>query len=95
MYVRRDATPDELWQASPLRHADRITTPTLVLHSESDFRCPIEQGEQLFRVLQLNGVPSEMLRFPGEGHELSRAGTPKHRVERFKAILEWHGRYLG
>jgi len=94
MYVRRDATSDELWQASPLRHADGITTPTLVLHSEADFRCPIEQGEQLFRLLQRNGVASEMLRFPGEGHELSRAGKPKHRVERFDAILEWHGRYL-
>jgi dipeptidyl aminopeptidase/acylaminoacyl peptidase len=94
MYVRREATPDELWQASPLRHAARITTPTLVLHSESDFRCPIEQGEQLFRVMQLNGVPSEMVRFPGEGHELSRAGKPKHRVERFEAILAWHARYL-
>jgi len=94
MYVRRDATQDELWLASPLRHADGIITPTLVLHSESDFRCPIEQGEQLFRLLQRNGVASEMLRFPGEGHELSRAGKPKHRVERFDAILEWHGRNL-
>jgi len=94
MYVRRAATQDELWHASPLRHADAITTPTLVLHSEADLRCPIEQGEQLFRLLQRNGVASEMLRFPGEGHELSRAGKPKHRVERFDAILEWHGRYL-
>jgi hypothetical protein len=37
-----------------------------------------------------------MLRFPApEGHEMSRSGSPKHRVERFDAILEWHGRYLG
>lgn len=94
MYVRRGATPDELWEASPLRYADQITTPTLVLHSESDWRCPIEQGEQLFRLLQTNGVPSEMLRFPDEGHELSRSGKPKHRIERLHAIVEWHGRYL-
>ena len=95
MYVRRGATRDELWAASPLSHADGITTPTLVLHSETDWRCPIEQGEQLFALLQNNGVESEMLRFPGESHELTRGGKPKHRVERFEAVLEWHGRYLG
>ena len=95
MYVRKGATRDELWAASPLRHADRITTPSLVVHSETDWRCPIEQGEQLFALFQRNGVESEMLRFPGESHELSRSGKPKHRVERFEAILEWHGRYLG
>ena len=95
MYVRRGATRDELWAASPLRHGDTITTPTLVLHSETDWRCPIEQGEQLFALLQNNDVESEMLRFPGESHELTRRGKPKHRVERFEAVLEWHGRYLG
>ena len=95
MYVRRGATRDELWAASPLRHADAITTPTLVVHSETDWRCPIEQGEQLFSLLQNSDVESEMLRFPGESHELTRNGKPKHRVERFEAVLEWHGRYLG
>ena len=84
-----------LWAASPLRHADRITTPTLVLHSEHDWRCPIEQAEQLFAVLWGNGVDTELVRFPsGEGHELSRSGKPKHRVERFDIILEWHDRHL-
>jgi len=95
MYVRRGATRDELWAASPLRHADTITTATLVLHSETDWRCPIEQGEQMFALLQSNDVESEMLRFPGESHELTRSGKPKHRVERFEAVLEWHGRHLG
>jgi dipeptidyl aminopeptidase/acylaminoacyl peptidase len=84
-----------LWEASPLRLAHRITTPCLVIHSESDFRCPIEQGEQLFHVLISNGVEAELLRFPGESHELSRGGKPVHRRERFEAILEWHGRHLG
>lgn len=80
--------------ASPLSVAHRITTPTLVLHSEEDWRCPIEQGQQLFTMLQMQGVPSEMLRFPGEGHELSRSGKPRHRVERFEAVLDWHRRHL-
>jgi dipeptidyl aminopeptidase/acylaminoacyl peptidase len=84
-----------LWAASPLRHADRITAPTLVLHSENDWRCPIEQGEQLFAVLMRQGVDAEMVRFPAEeGHELSRQGKPKHRVERFDIILDWHDRHL-
>jgi dipeptidyl aminopeptidase/acylaminoacyl peptidase len=84
----------DLWEASPLRLAHRITTPCLIIHSEADYRCPIEQAEQLFGVLLDQGVPTELLRFPDESHELSRSGKPVHRRERFEAILDWHGRYL-
>jgi dipeptidyl aminopeptidase/acylaminoacyl peptidase len=83
-----------LWEASPVRWAHRIATPSLVLHSDADLRCPIEQGEQLYSILIDQGVESELLRFPGESHELSRGGRPLHRRERFEAILDWHGRYL-
>lgn len=87
--------PLKLWEASPLARAHKITTPTLVLHSETDYRCPVEQGQQFFSVLYGQGVETELLLFPsGEGHELSRSGTPKHRVERFEAILDWHAKYL-
>lgn len=82
------------WRLSPLSLAHNVTTPTLVLHSENDFRCPIEQGEQYFMALLRNGTPAEFLRFPGEGHEMSRSGKPKHRLERFQAILDWHHRHL-
>lgn len=82
------------WEASPLAFAHQVKTPTLVLHSENDFRCPIEQAEQYFMALLRNGTPAEMLRFPGEGHEMSRSGKPKHRVERFEAVLDWHSRFL-
>lgn len=86
---------DEMWKASPLARAHKIETPTLVLHSEGDFRCPVEQGQQLFGILYRGGIDTEMLLFPpDEGHELSRGGKPKHRVERFEAIIQWHGRYL-
>lgn len=86
---------DVLWAASPLRVADRITTPTLVLHSAGDLRTPIEQGEQLFSLLLANGVETEFVRFPAdEGHELSRSGKPRHRRERFEIILDWHERHL-
>ena len=85
---------DSLWKASPLAVAHRITTPSLIIHSESDHRCPIEQGEQLFAVLVQQGVDVEMLRFPGSSHELSRSGKPRYRRERFDAILDWHGKHL-
>lgn len=85
---------DRLWEASPLSLAHQITTPTLIIHSENDFRCPIEQAEQLFMTLKKGNIPSEFLRFPGEGHELSRSGQPRHRLERFEAVLDWHQLHL-
>ncbi|MBW3603583.1 MAG: S9 family peptidase [Actinobacteria bacterium] len=96
MFLQRTLPDDAaaLWAASPLATAHRITTPTLVIHADEDWRCPIEQGEQLFTMLRRNGVDAQLLRFPGENHELSRSGSPKHRVERFEAILDWHGRHL-
>jgi dipeptidyl aminopeptidase/acylaminoacyl peptidase len=92
-YVQSDEL-DVKWAKSPLRYADQIVTPTLMLHSEEDYRCPIEQAEQLLTSLLKRGIEAEMVRFPGEGHELSRSGKPRHRVERFEAILDWHDRHL-
>lgn len=92
------ASPPHDWEllhaASPLVLAADVAVPTLVLHSEEDWRCPIEQAEQYFVALLRAGVEAELLRFPGEGHELSRSGSPRHRVERFEAILDWHARHL-
>jgi len=81
-------------EKSPSTYGQQIETPVLILHSESDLRCPIEQGEHLFNLLRLHRKPVEMVRFPAESHELSRAGSPLHRVIRFETILEWFGRYL-
>ena len=80
--------------ASPLFTAGRVTTPTLVLHSEQDHRCPIEQAERYFTALLRAGVTAEFVRVPGEGHELTRSGSPVHRRERFDIVLEWHARSL-
>ena len=85
---------EEWLRMSPATYARDIDTPLLVVHSENDLRCNIEQGEHLFTLLRLLGKEVEMLRFPAEGHELSRSGSPLHRVQRFEAILEWFGRYL-
>jgi dipeptidyl aminopeptidase/acylaminoacyl peptidase len=85
---------DEWLRMSPATYARDIETPLLVVHSENDLRCNVEQGEHLFTLLRLLGKEVEMLRFPAEGHELSRSGSPLHRVQRFEAILDWFGRYL-
>ncbi|WP_371784859.1 S9 family peptidase [Streptosporangium subroseum] len=79
---------------SPLYHADRIDLPFAVVHSEEDWRCPVEQAQRMFVALRRGGVPVEFLLFPGEGHELSRSGRPKHRLQRFEAVLDWWSRHL-
>ena len=96
MFLQRTLPDDagDQWQASPVRTADRITTPTLVVHSFEDHRCPLEQALQFFSMLRRHGVTSELLLFPDESHELSRSGAPQHRVERFEAVLDWHDRFL-
>ena len=86
--------PEAYRQISPLTYAYRITTPLLIIHSESDLRCPISQAEQLFTMLRSLGRKVEFVRFPAESHELSRSGSPTHRVMRFEIILDWLGRHL-
>ena len=80
---------------SPLTYAADVTTPLLILHSEDDLRCPIEQAEQLFVALKTLGKEVVFVRFPDENHELSRSGKPRHRLERFRFILDWFARHLG
>ena len=82
-------------ERSPLTYAKDITTPLLILHSEDDLRCPIEQAEQLFVALKKLRRDVRFVRFPGENHEMSRSGKPRHRLERFRHILEWFAGYLG
>jgi dipeptidyl aminopeptidase/acylaminoacyl peptidase len=79
---------------SPLEFADKIDIPVLIVHSEQDWRCPVEQAQRLYVALKSRGVPTELLLFPGEGHEMSRSGLPSHRLARFEAILDWWSRYL-
>lgn len=79
---------------SPITYASDITTPLLIMHSENDLRCDVEQAEQLFIVLRLAKREVEFVRFPGEGHELSRSGSPAHRVMRFEILLDWFDRHL-
>jgi dipeptidyl aminopeptidase/acylaminoacyl peptidase len=79
---------------SPLTYAPRIRTPLLIIHSENDLRCGIEQAENLYATLKVLKRKVEMVRFPEESHGLSRGGRPDRRLVRLERILEWFERHL-
>lgn len=85
---------EKLFRQSPIAYVDKIDTPLLILHSEQDLRCPIEQAEQMFASLKYLNKETLLIRFPEEGHELSRSGTPSRRVARLTHLLGWFDRYL-
>jgi len=86
--------PDELWRRSPIRYVQDITTPLLLTHGEMDLRCAISQAEEMFGALRLLGKEVELVRFPGESHDLSRGGRPDRRVERLARIAGWFEKHL-
>ena len=79
---------------SPLTYIENVNTPIKILHSELDFRCPIEQGEQFYTALKWLKKTAVFVRFPNETHELSRSGQPKHRMERLEHIVTWFEEYI-
>ncbi|MHC6221013.1 S9 family peptidase [Arthrobacter sp. MMS24-S77] len=87
-------SPEQMAAQSPMAVVTDVRTPTLVIHSENDLRCPVEQGQRYFAALKAQGVETALLLFPGEDHELSRSGTPYHRRQRFEQILAWWAKYL-
>ncbi|MDQ0254800.1 dipeptidyl aminopeptidase/acylaminoacyl peptidase [Evansella vedderi] len=80
---------EKLLKVSPLTYARDVKTPTLILHSEQDLRCPMEQAEQWYVALKRLGVETKLVRFPDENHDLSRSGKPKHRLERLQHLIGW------
>ncbi len=82
------------WKLSPLKYVEKINVPLLIVHSEEDYRCPMEQAEQLFIALKKLDRTVEFVRFPDESHGLGRNGKPKHRVERLERTLGWFETYL-
>lgn len=89
-----NAGRDRYLALSPITYVERITAPLLILHSELDYRCPIEQAEQLFIALKRLGREVVFVRFPDESHGLSRSGKPKHRLERLRHIVDWFDEHL-
>jgi dipeptidyl aminopeptidase/acylaminoacyl peptidase len=79
---------------SPVNYVERVTTPTLILHGESDDRCPIEQGEQFFIGLLASGrAPAEFVRYPGGAHPFVGSGRPSHRLDFTRRAVDWVERH--
>ena len=79
---------------SPITYASNIKTPTLILHSQEDYRCPIEQSEQYFVALKRNGKIVEFVRFPDSSHSMLRLGHPKFKSEYLQRTVNWFGEHL-
>lgn len=86
-------SPEALWDHSPLKYAAAVKTPTLFIHSDEDYRCPLEQGLQMYSALLDRGVEARLCLFHGENHELSRSGKPQHRLRRLREITDWFERH--
>lgn len=85
---------EKAWKFSPIAYVENVKTPLLIIHSEQDMRCPIEQGEQFYVALKKLKKEVEMVRFPGANHDLSRSGKPVLRVHRLNHILRWFDKYI-
>ncbi|MFS0656823.1 S9 family peptidase [Bacillus sp. 179-C3.3 HS] len=80
---------DKLWDRSPLKYVKQVNTPLLILHSDEDYRCPVDQGEQLFVALKELGKDTRLVKFPKASHDLSRSGHPAQRIQRLGFINDW------
>lgn len=87
-------SPEEMWNRSPLKYADKCVTPTLFIQSDEDYRCWMADAIQMFTALRMHGCPTRLCLFHRENHELSRSGKPKHRIRRLKEITDWFDTYL-
>ena len=81
-------------KCSPITYFKNVKTPVLIIHSEQDLRCNIEQAEQMFTMLKVLKKTVEMVRFPEEPHGLSRHGRPDRRIARLEWIEHWFRKYL-
>jgi dipeptidyl aminopeptidase/acylaminoacyl peptidase len=87
--------PEDYAARSPITHVAKVKTPMLFVLGDDDLRTPpADGGEMMFRALKYMHVPTVMVRFPGETHELSRSGKPSHRIERLRHIAGWFDRWL-
>lgn len=82
-------------ERSPITYINNVKTPLMVVLGEADWRTPPQAGgEQMFRALKFRKIPTVMVRFPNESHELSRSGQPWHRIERLEHIVGWFDHWL-
>ena len=87
--------PEDYKARSPITYIKNVTTPLMLILGEADYRTPTGAGgEEMFRALKYRKVPTVMVRFPNETHELSRSGQPWHRIERLEHIVGWFDHWL-
>ncbi|MHB8509139.1 MAG: S9 family peptidase, partial [Candidatus Dormibacteria bacterium] len=83
-----------LEERSPSTYLTEMRTPLLLLHSESDLRCPIEQSEEIFTALKYMGREVRLVRFDEQSHDLSRSGHPRSRLVRLRLIRDWFTQHI-
>ena len=87
--------PEDYRARSPITYINKVQTPLMLILGETDYRTPTSSGgEQMFRALKYRKIPTVMVRFPNETHELSRSGQPWHRIERLEHIVGWFDKWL-
>jgi len=89
-----EETYSKYWEKSPIKHIKNAKTPLLIIHSEQDYRCWLDQALQIYTALKVRGVETRMIIFPKENHDLSRSGKPKHRAKRLEEIVNWFKKHL-
>ena len=84
----------QLWRSSPLRNAQKVHTPLLMLQAEEDRICPPADNEQLFTALKVLGRDVEYVLYPDEHHEMKSHGRPDRRIDRLERLTAWFEKYL-
>ncbi|MHA2504636.1 MAG: alpha/beta hydrolase family protein, partial [Candidatus Kariarchaeaceae archaeon] len=84
---------DKLWADSPVSKVKDVKTPLLIIHSENDFRVPIAQADEFYAGLKTFGKTVKYVRYPRDGHELSRSGEPIHLMDRLTKMMDWFAEY--
>lgn len=80
---------DKLYEQSPIKYTANVHTPLRFIHSDKDYRCPMEQAQQFYAVLKTKGLDTDLIWFKDETHELSRGGKPQARIKRLMDITDW------
>ncbi len=80
---------EHLWKLSPVGRVKEIQTPLLIIAGENDFRVAISQSEELFGAMKLQNKEVVFVRYPRDGHELSRSGEPLHIIDRIERMIRW------
>jgi dipeptidyl aminopeptidase/acylaminoacyl peptidase len=83
-----------LQRESPFTYVNRIRTPLLIMHGSNDLRTGVSSSEMLYRALKTLGREVEYVRYPEAGHDLSRTGEPRQRLDRLNRIIEFFERHI-